>query len=529
MNNETHVEIDESLFKLSENGLTNAERGKALTELDSYVKQTREKFLGYQTNQEFHYSSELSQYLDVQLNNVGDPFMTGNFRLNSKFVERAVLDYFAKLWNAPDRNSSTPGEGYWGYVLSMGSTEGNLYALRNARDYLAGKVLWVDSNPNNNEGTFIGGNDNSHTPILFYSEDTHYSIDKAKDILLLPTFAKVGESLYPGQCPIETIDGKWPTKVPSLPTGSIDLTKLSVLVDFFASRGYPIAINFNYGTTFKGALDDVSGAIDLLLPILERYGLKERTLEVTLENGEIVKSTRNGYWFHIDGALGAVYGPFLEKAREQGIDIGEGHLPSFDFRNPIHSIVTSGHKEMGVPWPTGVYLTKQKYLLSFLSVDYIGAQDSTLAGSRNGFSALILWHYLAKCSYQNQIEKIVHQLQMSESAYQKLQALSAELGRDLHVHRSPLSLSILLLCPNDDIVEEFSLSTERKNGIEYAHLFIMEHVTDEMFNKLIDALRQDGAFDRTGTLNNLSKLITPGNWIPLNCMNKIKALGEELG
>ncbi|PHM52316.1 histidine decarboxylase [Xenorhabdus sp. KK7.4] len=155
----------------------------------------------------------------IQLNSVGDPFVAGDFRLNSKVFECAVLDYFAKLWNAPDRDSTTPGEGYWGYVLSMGSTEGNLYAL-------------------------------------------------------------------------------------------------SLLVEFFASRGFPIVVNFNYGATFKGALDDVSGAIDLLLPILEKHGLKDRTLQITLENGKVVKSPRNGYWFHIDGALGAAYGPFLEKARE---------------------------------------------------------------------------------------------------------------------------------------------------------------------------------------------------------------------
>ncbi|SFN99801.1 pyridoxal-dependent decarboxylase [Xenorhabdus japonica] len=496
MNNEIYVNIDKSLFKLSEDGLTDTERGKALAELESYVKKTRNKFLGYQTNQEFCYSLELSEYLDIQLNNVGDPFVTGNFRVNSKVVERAVLDYFAKLWNAPDRDNTTLGEGYWGYVLSMGSTEGNLYALRNARDYLAGKALWIDLNSNNHieQGTYLGGNDNSLTPVLFYSEDTHYSIDKAKDILSLPTFAEIGESRYPGQCPITTSNGKWPTKVPSLPMGSIDLNKLSVLIEFFASRGFPIAVNFNYGTTFKGALDDVSGAIDLLLPILKKYGLKDRTLQITLENGKVVKSPRNGYWFHIDGALGAVYGPFLEKAREQGIDIGVGTLPSFDFRNPIHSIVTSGHKEMGTPWPTGVYLTKQKYLLSFLSVDYIGAQDSTLAGSRNGFSALLLWYYLARYSYNDQIGKIVHRLRLSENVYQKLRALGGELGLNLHVHRSPLSLSILFLCPNNDIVEDFSLSTEAKNGIRYAHIFVMEHVTDELINQLIAALRLPGAF-----------------------------------
>ncbi|KLU14610.1 MULTISPECIES: pyridoxal-dependent decarboxylase [Xenorhabdus] len=503
MNHEAYANIDKSLFTLSENRLTDTEREKALTELGSYVKKTRYKFLGYQTNQKFNYSRELSEYLDVQLNNVGDPFVTGNLRVNSKAVERAVLDYFAKLWNAPSRDTSTLGEGYWGYVLSMGSTEGNLYALRNARDYLAGKALWIDVNANNSvdQEINIEGNDNSLTPVLFYSEDTHYSIDKAKDILTLPTFAEMGESRYPGQCPIETSNGKWPTKVPSLPTGSVDLTKLSILVEFFASRGFPIAINFNYGTTFKGAFDDVSGAIDLLLPILERYGLKDRTLNIKLENGKMVKSPRNGYWFHVDGALGASYGPFLEKAREQGIDIGEGRLPSFDFRNPIHSIVTSGHKEMGTPWPTGVYLTKQKYLLNFLSVDYIGAQDSTLAGSRNGFSALLFWHYLSRHSYNDQMVRIVRRLQMSEGIYQRLQSLSTELGLDLHAHRSPLSLSILFRRPNNKIVDDFSLSTESKNGIEYAHLFVMEHTTDEMISQLIAELRQPGAFNSTLSLD----------------------------
>ncbi|PHM49337.1 pyridoxal-dependent decarboxylase [Xenorhabdus sp. KK7.4] len=513
MNHEIYVNADKSLFKLSEDGLTDTERGKALTELRSYVTKTRNKFLGYQTNQSLRYSPELSEYLDTQLNNVGDPFVAGDFRLNSKVFECAVLDYFAKLWNAPDRDSATPGEGYWGYVLSMGSTEGNLYALRNARDYLAGKALWIDLNSNNHteQGTYLEGNDNSLTPVLFYSEDTHYSIDKAKDILVLPTFAEIGELRYPGQCPIKTNNGKWPTKVPSLPTGSIDINALSILVEFFASRGFPIVVNFNYGTTFKGALDDVSGAIDLLLPILEKYGLKDRTLQITLENGKVVKSPRNGYWFHIDGALGAAYGPFLEKAREQGIDIGVGTLPSFDFRNPIHSIVTSGHKEMGTPWPTGVYLTKQKYLLNFLSVDYIGAQDSTLAGSRNGFSALLLWHYLARYSYNDQIENIVHRLRMSENVYQKLRTLGDELGLDLHTHRSPLSLSILFLCPSSDIVDEFSLSTEVKNGIKYAHLFVMPHVTDELINQLISALRHTSAFNKVLFLDNQPQLTTISN------------------
>lgn len=518
--------IEASLFNLPEEGLTDEKRAEALTALETYVQDVRKNFLGYQANQALDYSRELSQYLDVQLNNIGDPFQEGNFRLNSKVIERAVLDYFAKLWNAPPRNPSVnspiplqdlekAGDGYWGYVLSMGSTEGNLYALRNARDYLAGKVLSVDLSQGTStrnsllrQGRYTQGTDNAHTPVLFYSRETHYSIDKIKDILAIPTFSEIGEARFPGQSPVATADGKWPTKVPTLPTGSIDLDKLAELVDFFASRGFPIAINFNFGTTFKGALDDVSGAIAVLLPILAKYGLDERDLEVTLGDGTTVTSRRNGYWFHIDGALGASYAPFLEQARAQGIDVGEGNLPSFDFRNPVHSIVTSGHKEIGAPWPAGIYLTKQKYLLNFLDVTYIGAQDSTLSGSRNGFSALILWHYLARNSYQDQIDKIVRLIRTSESAYQKLLDLSVTLDRDLHVHRSPLSLSVLFLRPNPEIVARFSLSTDSEEGVDYAHLFAMEHVTEEVIDRLVDALSQPGAF--TDSRNLQVPVLNPG-------------------
>ncbi|QDQ88052.1 histidine decarboxylase [Alcaligenaceae bacterium SJ-26] len=493
------VDVDESLFKISEYGHSTEEREAALSALDEYIDRKKSKFSGYQTSQKLNYSSEFRSYLDVQLNNVGDPFVSGNLKVNSKFVERAVLDYFAKLWHAPDRHTEKPGDAYWGYILSMGSTEGNLYALRNARDYLSGKVLWADKNIPTDTTRHLPSpveNKNALTPVLFYSEDTHYSIDKAKDILLFPTFAEIGESLYPGECPIGTMDGKWPRKVPSKPTGSIDLEKLSMLVEFFAARGFPIAINFNYGTTFKGALDDVSGAIELLLPILARHGLAERTLEIALEDGRVVRSVRNGYWFHIDGALGATYAPFLERAKAQGLDIGAGTLPSFDFRNPVHSIVTSGHKHIGTPWPSGVYLTKKKYLLSFSTVNYIGAQDSTLAGSRNGFSALLFWLYLSKNSYETQMHKIIHQLTMSENVYQRLKALANDLGHELHVQRSPLSLSIIFLCPNNDIVEEFSLSTQTEHGIKYAHIFVMEHFTNEVFAQLLEKLSQPGAFEQ---------------------------------
>lgn len=50
--------------------------------------------------------------------------------------------------------------------------------------------------------------------MLFYSEDVHYSIQKASHLLELPTFQQIGEEKFPGQCPI-TGNGSWPEMVPS--------------------------------------------------------------------------------------------------------------------------------------------------------------------------------------------------------------------------------------------------------------------------------------------------------------------------
>ena len=64
--------------------------------------------------------------------------------MNTKWMECNVLDYYASLWNGKWSYKLEDPETYWGYVLTMGSTEGNLYAAWNARDYLSGKCLYSD-------------------------------------------------------------------------------------------------------------------------------------------------------------------------------------------------------------------------------------------------------------------------------------------------------------------------------------------------------------------------------------------------
>jgi histidine decarboxylase len=100
--------------------------------------------LGFMVSQDFHYPQILhSPLTSVMSNLAGDPFTTTKpHPHSSKWIERNVLDYFASLWNAKWPHDPSDPESYWGYVLTMGSTEGNMHALWSARNYLTVESIY---------------------------------------------------------------------------------------------------------------------------------------------------------------------------------------------------------------------------------------------------------------------------------------------------------------------------------------------------------------------------------------------------
>lgn len=508
--------IDYRLFQLSKNALPERQQRLALRQLSSFVENGKKFFLGFQATQKLQFS-HLSEYLNVSVNNIGDSFSNPNkpgvvppdgyYTLNCKWMERAVLDYYAELWNAKYprlTKDDDPGgkewpETYWGYIVSMGSTEGNLLAMRNGRDYLNGTRLEYDEKKANAKRLSVtndacpdahfleylnyqapeSDNENEYIPVLIYSEATHYSVKKIGEVLQIDDFNKLGKKKYPGQCPI-TRDGKWTNEpAPINADGSIDLEALKKLVDFFAEKKHPILINFNYGTTWTGAYDNVGEAIKILVPILKKHGMYEREVVWKDEDGKEHKSIRNGFWFHVDGALGAGYVPFLklgENPEQPSI------FPEFDFKQEIHSIAMSGHKWAGAPWPCGIYMTKNKFLISNDVPSYVGSMDSTLAGSRNSFSAMIMWDYLSKTSYAKQSREIQTALALVERVYNQL----SQIYKPGEVKKVPGSVMIRFPKPNIEIVKKYALSSK---GNE-AHILMMRTVDEKQISALLKDLRK---------------------------------------
>lgn len=458
-----------SITDLQKKGLSAHNKGiiDKVERLSSDLLGHSKEFLGYQFNSVFDYSI-LSPFLKVHLNNLGDPFSSGCKTIGTRRFEQIVLETFADLWHAEGRHPLVP-DSYWGYVLSMGSTEGTMFALWNARDYLSGKPLLHET---------IWPAEKMPEPVIFCSQDTHYSVTKCASLLNMATFHELGSRRFPGECPV-TEDGAWPLAVASN-NGSIDPQQLAALVKFFLDRGHPPVIVLTVGTTFKGAYDDPPLVWQALQPILDHSGL-------SLGTG----SNRQAFWIHIDGALGGGYLPYLEKANSQGITEESG--PVFDFRLPyVCSIVTSSHKWFGAPFPGGVYMSKEKFRLRPPSrPDYIASADTTFAGSRNGLSALVLWYALMVKPTEDQVSSAAYCSQLANYGFSRLMDLTDKIPF-LNAQRAPNSLALRFARPKAHIFSRFSLSGEG----DQAHIYVMPHVKQELLDRFLDALSSSSAFVR---------------------------------
>lgn len=521
--------IDYKMFEIPPAGITEKQRNSALAMLKEFAETQSSRFTGYQVTQNQSYSPRLSWLLDMSTNNVGDPFQSGIFTLNTKFCERAVLDYFAALWhiNWPHHDDTSAfdyPDRYWGYVLSMGSTEANVYALFNARDYLKGRSLIEDPGTEPPEKKYMSTdplsdpeNPNAYKPIVFYSQDTHYSVVKAVRILELTTFYQEGNIKFPGQCPI-TENGEWPQEVPSHDfdkvdgkdnplSGTIKVYELNKLVRFFLAHGYSILIVLNVGSTWKSAHDDVEAVNEMLLKLGDEFPwLWERNVHYNPAKPELIDQ-RRGFWVHVDGALGAGYLPFLEMSHKRGL-IGKGKkFPIFDFRNKaVMSICCSTHKWFGAPWPGAIYMTRNRFQLKSETPSYIGSADTTLGGSRNAFSAVILWDYLSRNSYEDSMNAVLKAEEVAAYLEQQLIQLEGDLKKqfphqevDLWISRSEYALAIRFRLVNVTISYKYTVDSERlwipvsddeRQERTYSHVYVMPSVNKKLVDELIEDLRK---------------------------------------
>lgn len=308
--------------------------------LETYISKVKERaqnFLGYPVSIDFDYS-ELYPLLKYPLNNLGDPLIESTYDLNSRSIEREVVQFFAEIFKAPKDNS-------WGYVTNGGS-EGNLYALYVARElYPHGMV--------------------------YYSEATHYSIQKNINLLGMPSIV-----------------------IRAQENGEMDYEDLKDAVHTHRDR--PAIVVANIGTTMTEAKDDIL------------------MIKKMLKNSAI-----RSHYIHCDAALAGTYLALLEKE------------PRFDFENGADSVAISGHKFIGSPIPCGVVIVKKNYKERIgQAIPYIGTLDTTITGSRNGHSPVFLWYAIKKLGVEGLKQRALQCLEVAEYAEEKMKKMGIAAWRN---------------------------------------------------------------------------------------------------
>ncbi|CAN0274269.1 unnamed protein product, partial [Ectocarpus sp. 6 AP-2014] len=178
--------------------------------------------IGYPVSANLRFPEAL-EYMEINLNNVGDPFSKPTrYKSHTHGQERAVVGFFAKdIWGFEDQSN------LWGYVTA-GGTEGNLQGCFVGREVLTAKS---------------GG---AVQPVMFVSDEAHYSLFKIARLLNVR---------------IERIETD--------ARGFMDMHHFEEALR--QNQGSPALIVATIGTTMKGAIDSP----ELLYQVLERTGMQD--------------------------------------------------------------------------------------------------------------------------------------------------------------------------------------------------------------------------------------------------------------
>lgn len=252
--------------------------------------------------------------------------------------------------------------------------------------------------------------------IVYFSEDTHYSVAK---VLRLQHSRNI--------------------MIRSRPDGEIDYDDLEESLRIH--RDVPPILFLNAGTTMTGAID----RIDRVIEIVRNLCLPNR-------------------YVHVDAALSGMILPFVDDP------------PPWNFSSGIDSLSISGHKMIGSPVPCGVALARKSHVDRVArSVEYIGALDTTISGSRSAIAPLILWYALRSRGGETFRATVADCLDRAEYAVGALRGLGVEAWRHPH------SITVVFPRPPKDILKKWILAPYE----DLCHLIAMPGVSREIIDAFV--------------------------------------------
>ena len=252
--------------------------------------------------------------------------------------------------------------------------------------------------------------------ICYYSEDTHYSVAKNLRLLNMQHIMLNADN-----------------------TGELDYDDLRETIRI--NRAIPPIIFANIGTTMREGIDSVA------------------KIRQILDDLAIPAS-----YIHCDAALAGMTLPFIDAA------------PAFDFSVGADSISISGHKFIGAPLPCGIVLAdRDKVRRIARSIEYVGTLDTTLTGSRNAFSPLMLWYAIRRWGEQGFRGRVATCLKNAEYAVTRFR------DAGIKAWRNPYAITVVFPRPADAVVAKWQIAVHEDIG----HLLVMPNITRQQIDALI--------------------------------------------
>ncbi|WP_412476804.1 pyridoxal-dependent decarboxylase [Flavobacterium sp. TBRC 19031] len=400
--------------------LTNDERKERIEKaLQDNVNFSKDTSLGYPASKldsrvfnddaPFLKDAPILQTYVANPNNIGcHTFGTSEKAFNGTHeIEREVLRVIAV-----DIFKAEP-DAFDGYI-SPGGTEANIQAIWMFRNY------------------YMNNYDAKADEIaIVASEDTHYSIPKASDLLQLD----------------------W-LKIPvDFDTRAIDTIQLEQIILNAQSNGkkYFIAVS-NLGTTMFGSVDNPEAYI----AVFEKLDLH--------------------YKLHIDGAYGGFVYPF---SNQQSV---------INFSNPkISSITIDAHKMLQAPYGTGVFICRKGYIENVLTkeAEYVEGMDLTLCGSRSGANAVAVWMILFTYGPNGWFEKVSVLQMRTQFLCNQLNAMQIQYFREPFMNIVTIKSEYIPI----KIAEKYGLVPQQHDeNNQWYKIVLMDHVEVEHLTTFIEDL-----------------------------------------
>ena len=252
--------------------------------------------------------------------------------------------------------------------------------------------------------------------VVYFSQDTHYSVRKNLRVLNYRNIM-----------------------IRSLDNGEIDYEDLRETIRI--NRHLPVVVMANIGTTMKGAVDN----LDKIREIFDDLAISSS-------------------YIHADAALSGMILPFVDDPQPYGFDAG------------IDSVAISGHKMIGSPLPCGVVLTKSDYVGRVArSIEYVGAMDTTLSGSRNAVTPLMLWYAFEQHGLEGFRGIVQEALDVAQYAVEEFNA------NGIAAWRNKNSITVVIPRPSDTVVNKWQMAPYEN----VAHIITVPNVTRDKIDEAV--------------------------------------------